>query len=241
MRVHIVTQANRALYGSELEQMHRLRHHVFVDELGWRDLQSPDELEIDEFDDEHAVYLIACKNGEVHGSVRLLPTWRRCMITQQFSDFLGGAAAPTGPDVWEFTRWCPGTMRSPRNLIRARAALIVASLEFARSRHIKKYLTFCETKFVSQIAELGWHSTPLCMPRPFTEGMAIAVAWDVQPNMLADTRKLLRAPAPVSFEAPCPDEAVAWIAPAELEAAIFARPAQSSRALSVNAPAMGNA
>ena len=55
MKVHIITSANRAVYGRELEQMHRLRHEIFVEELGWTDLWSAEGVERDDFDDEHAV------------------------------------------------------------------------------------------------------------------------------------------------------------------------------------------
>jgi acyl-homoserine lactone synthase len=228
LKVHIVTAANRALYREQLEQMHQLRHRIFVEELGWAALASPEQLEIDEFDDRHAVYLLACRDGEVHGSLRLLPTWRRCMITERFPDYLQGRSAPVGPDAWEWTRWCPGSVRSAKNLIRARSALIVAALEFACSRNIETYLTFCELKFVGQLEELGWRPTPLCLPRDFSEGVAIAVSWAVNTDLLNATRRLLRLSGPVSFEAPCGSEDEIGRRPAELEAMLFARPLANS-------------
>ena len=53
MQVHIVTQANCSLYSDELAAMHRGRHKVFVEELGWSDLWSPSGLERDAFDARH--------------------------------------------------------------------------------------------------------------------------------------------------------------------------------------------
>jgi len=203
VKVHIVTKANRALYTSELEQMHRLRHRVFVDELKWTALASPSGLEIDDFDDEDAaVYLLACEDGQVYGSLRLLPTWRRCMLKERWPEFVTEGETPTGPAIWEWTRWCPGTLTDRRHLIRSRSALIVAALEFARSRGVTTYITFCEVKFVGQLEELSWHPQPLGMPRNFDEGVAMGVQWDVGPNLLAETRSLLHMSGPVSLEAP---------------------------------------
>jgi acyl-homoserine lactone synthase len=206
VKVHVITKANRAHYASELEQMHRLRHQVFVDELKWTALASPSGLEIDNFDDEDAaVYLVACEDGRVYGSLRLLPSWRRCMLKERWPEFVTEGETPTGPNTWEWTRWCPGTLNDRRHLIKARAALIIAALEFARSRSIKTYITFCEVKFVGQLEELGWHPRPLGMPRPFDEGTAIGVEWEVGPDLLAETRKLMRLSGPVSIEAPAAD------------------------------------
>src|SRR5581483_348121 len=109
MKVHIVTRANRAHYRNELEQMHRLRHEIFVDELGWSALRSDDGIERDEFDDDHAVYLVAAERGEVHGSLRLLPTWKRCMISERFPEWANPGLFRTGAGIWEWTRWAPGT------------------------------------------------------------------------------------------------------------------------------------
>ncbi|TRO86576.1 autoinducer(acylhomoserine lactone) synthesis protein, partial [Glycocaulis profundi] len=47
MRVHIVTPANRGLYGVQLEQMHRQRREVFIDRLGWSEIDTGEELERD--------------------------------------------------------------------------------------------------------------------------------------------------------------------------------------------------
>jgi acyl-homoserine lactone synthase len=202
MKVHIVTRANRSLYARELEQMHRLRHEIFVDELGWSDLRSPDGIERDDFDCEEAVYLIAAEFGQVHGSVRLLPTWRRCMALECFPAWLNEGGFQPAPDIWEWTRWAPGTVRRPRSLIRSRGALIVAALEFAQSRGVQSYLTFCETKFVPQLVELGWEPRPLGLPRPFDQGSAIAVQWEVKDGQLDAARRMFRMKGPAAIEAP---------------------------------------
>jgi acyl-homoserine lactone synthase len=45
------------------EAVHRLRHRIFVEEMGWQDLDRDDGLEIDQFDHEEAVHHIVIRNG----------------------------------------------------------------------------------------------------------------------------------------------------------------------------------
>lgn len=202
MKVHIVTAANRDRYGRELEQMHRQRHEVFVGGLGWTELAQRDGLERDQFDDGSAAYLLAMENGDVQGSLRLLPTWRRCMLTECWPQSVTRGEPPRGPGVWEWTRWCPGTLARPKTLVRARRALILAALEFARSRLIETYVTFCDTKFVGQLVELGWNPEPLGLPEPYRQGQAVGVVWPVEDGLLERTRALFKVRDPVSLEAP---------------------------------------
>ena len=49
--IHIVTAENIQSYTAAMEQAYRLRHAVFVEEMGWNDLKRPDGREIDQFDD----------------------------------------------------------------------------------------------------------------------------------------------------------------------------------------------
>lgn len=82
------------------------RKSVFVDLLKW-DLPVLDgRFELDEFDDEHATYLIiADKDGDHLGSARLLPTTRPHILASLFRG-LCAAPPPVGPEVFEITRFC---------------------------------------------------------------------------------------------------------------------------------------
>jgi N-acyl-L-homoserine lactone synthetase len=200
MRVHVVTRANRALYKTALVQMHQLRHRMFVEEMGWKALYSPDGLEIDDFDDDDAVYLLLIRSGLVTGCMRLLPTWRRCMATEVFPQYL--TCDPRGPDVWEWTRYVPGLLSTPRDTIRQRAVLLTATLEFAASRGVRQYFAMGETKFMPQLEELGWTPRPLGLPQKFDEGVAMVMGWDTTPDLLPATRRLFGIEAPTIVEAP---------------------------------------
>jgi N-acyl-L-homoserine lactone synthetase len=218
MKVHVVTSANRSLYSGALDRMHQLRHQVFVEELGWSDLKSNNGLEVDDFDGDDAVYLLACEDGECFGSVRMLPTWRRSMLSEIWPDFVTTGDTVAGPDIWEWTRWCPGLLTRRFELVRARKALFLAALEFAGSRNIRTYIAFCETRYFGQLEEIGWRPRPLGLPRPTVDGaLAMGVIWDLAPRLLEDTRSLFGTTEPVMIEVPAPGSAGMFVQPWMLE------------------------
>ena len=71
-----------------------------------------------------------------------------------------------------------------------------------RSRLIETYVTFCDTKFLGQLVELGWSPEPLGLPQPYRQGQAVGVVWQVEEDLLERTRALFSVRDPVSLEAP---------------------------------------
>ncbi len=43
---------------AQLEEMHRIRHRIYVEGRGWKALRKSDGREVDEFDTDDAVYLL---------------------------------------------------------------------------------------------------------------------------------------------------------------------------------------
>src|SRR5690349_9468841 len=141
MHVHVINASNRRQYLDEIEQMHRHRHRVFVGAMGWKALDSPDGLDIDEFDTPNATYLIAIDgDGIVRGSCRLIPSWRPHMLRNLFADYVEGEA-PNGPGVWEWTRHAPGDRSFAKEINHEVRFLInIAVYEFAASRGIETFI-----------------------------------------------------------------------------------------------------
>ena len=79
--IHLVTPENDFHYRDEMEQAYRLRHQVFVEEMGWHNLAKPEGREIDQFDNKHAVHMLDIEHGEVLGYQRLLPTTRPHLLS----------------------------------------------------------------------------------------------------------------------------------------------------------------
>jgi acyl-homoserine lactone synthase len=102
--VHVVTSENRALYEDGIRQFYRCRHQIFVEERGWSGLRGPDGLEIDSYDNEHAIYLLALDAGRVVGGQRLYPTLLPHMISEVFSH-LARRGVPQASHIFEWTRY----------------------------------------------------------------------------------------------------------------------------------------
>jgi acyl-homoserine lactone synthase len=104
--IHIVTNANRHLYRAQVWEMFNERRKAFYERCGWRDLMVFDGAEVDDFDDEKAVYLLALDEEErLEGAVRARPTDDRCILADKYPQMIGPDAPPLkGPDVWETTR-----------------------------------------------------------------------------------------------------------------------------------------
>ena len=94
-----------------LREMFEARKRVFVDLLKWDVPVLDGRFEVDQFDDEHASYLIvADEDGGHAGSARLLQTIRPHILDTLFPD-LCAAPPPNGPNVLEITRGSPPRRR----------------------------------------------------------------------------------------------------------------------------------
>jgi N-acyl-L-homoserine lactone synthetase len=203
MRVHLVHAGNRSLYLDEIEAMHRHRYEVFVEERGWRALESPDRLDIDEFDTGDASYLIAIdRHGAVMGSARLIPSWRPNMLKTLFPEYCAGKV-PEGPGIWEWTRHTtPGRRHCKEFNIGVQLLMNLAILEFAQTRAVTSFIGILEAALLPYTMELGWNSLPLGAPRDYGEGVAVAIESAVRPGHLQELRTAASIGDGVLIEAP---------------------------------------
>src|SRR3546814_18123050 len=100
--IHLVTAENRDAYKRELVNYHLVRKSVFVDQLGWS-LNISDGLEIDEYDDERAMYAIAFDvEGKVAISGRFRPADDRSMLVDHFAHVLTADIGPiNNANTWD--------------------------------------------------------------------------------------------------------------------------------------------
>lgn len=203
MRVHVVHANNRWLYLDEIEAMHRHRYELFVDERGWRALESPDRLDVDEFDNEHATYLIAIDiDGTVAGSGRLIPSWRPNMLKNLFPEYCDGPV-PVGPGIWEWSRHatpCRGASRA--KILKTQHLLNIAVIEFGISRGMTEVYGILEAELMPWTAKLGWKSKLLGPPRAYGEGFAIASISPIDIEHLDQLRAEARLNEAILIEAP---------------------------------------
>lgn len=154
-----------------LRAMFAARKSIFVDLLKW-DLPVLDgQFEIDEFDNEHAHYLILLDQAGRHlGSARLLPTTGPHILGSLFPE-LCERPVPTGPRVQEITRFALDRSLRARERRAVRNQLITAIVGHALAHGIERYTGVAEMAWLQQILSFGWDCRPLGLPVPNASGM----------------------------------------------------------------------
>jgi acyl-homoserine lactone synthase len=190
IKIHTIHSGNRHLYEAEMEQHHRIRHDIYVGERKWMDLERPDGREVDQFDTDNAVYLLALEPGQgvVAGS-RLVPTTAPHLMSDVFPELANVKGVPRAPDIYEWTRIfvVPAKRESHR---RCRAAGIVycGILEFCLARSVRQISVVCEAYWIPRLLTLGWN--PMLLGEPIVkDGMTIVgITCDMTETALVRTR-----------------------------------------------------
>jgi len=137
------------------------RKKVFVDLLKWDLTLTDGQYEVDQFDDDSAVYLIESDPANCHmGSLRLLRTQRPHILGSLFS-YLCEQNVPADFTTLEITRLClcpelPASMR-----LRVRNMLISAMVDYALKRGVKALTGVVAASFLAQVLKMGWQCNPL--------------------------------------------------------------------------------
>jgi len=163
--IDLVLPEARIVFAASLMQMHQDRKRVFVDRLGWDLPARGSWIEVDEFDNEYCVYLLArAPDGSHRASLRLLPSNRPHMLGSVFRE-LCAAPPPVGEDVWEISRLVSrpeGSMGT--SMLRAHRLLALALVEFALCNGIGRYSLVTESLRLPALLSVGWDVAPLGLP-----------------------------------------------------------------------------
>ena len=196
--IDLVLPESRLGFAAALMEMHHDRKQVFVDRFGWRLPAKGSWLEVDQFDDDYAIYLLArSPEGRHQGSVRLLPSSRPHMLSTLFSQ-LCAAGVPSGDDCWEISRLVTNPAdASGTSILRVHRLLALALVEFAHANSISRYTLVAEAHRVPALLSVGWPVTPLGLPT-WVEGEQLqALQIDLSGSTLAEMRSRLRIGEPV--------------------------------------------
>ena len=163
--IRIITAANKEQFRSELLAMYEDRKLVFVDLLKWDLTLTHGRYEIDQFDDDDAVYLLANHTDGSHlGSMRLLRTDRPHILGSIFPH-LADQPVPAGPDTLEVTRLClsPRLRAAERRHVRDR--LISAMTDYALTNRVNTLTGVARISWLAQILRMGWRCETLGSPK----------------------------------------------------------------------------
>ncbi|NNM77981.1 autoinducer synthase [Sphingomonas sp. ID1715] len=187
--MQVIDRFDASAFNRALASMFKARKQIFVDLLGWDVPVIDGRYEIDEFDTEHATYLVLSDpDGEHLASARLLPTDRPHLLDTHFAH-LCESEAPAGPDVLEITRFCLSRNQSAADRMISRKRLVSALVDHALSRGITTYVGVAEMGWLQQILAFGWRCRPLGLPVMDGGKMLGALSIDID----AETPSLLMA------------------------------------------------
>ena len=195
--VNLITSYNRSKFRAPLEAMHRDRKKIFVDTLKWDVPVVDGQYEVDQFDTDEALYLVAlAADRQRHlGSVRLLPTTGPHLLSEVFP-FLCDNGVPVGEDIYEITRLCtaPAKDIDPR-LIRRKLA--TAMCEFGLLYGINTYTCVTHVQYLTHLLAVGWECEPLGEPKQVGADVVGALSISITPATLQLFREKLGSRRPV--------------------------------------------
>ena len=184
--IHVITRDNRRLYADHLETCFRLRHQIFVGERGWEDLRRGDGRDIDRYDDEHAVYLLAIDRDRVVGGQRLYPTLLPHMISEVFPH-LASRGIPRAPTVFEWTRYF---VVRERRMGRTDCRLLAGLQEFCLAEGITEVTAVVEMWWLPRWQQSGFKVKPLGLPATVEGEACIAASVRISEESLESVRRL---------------------------------------------------
>lgn len=196
--IQLIRHTARPLEHPVLRRMFAARKAVFVDLLGWDVPVVDGRFEIDQFDDGEAHYLVVTDAAGAHrASARLLPTTRPHLLGTLFPG-LCADGPPTGPAIFEITRFCLDRSLGARARRTARDALVVALVDHGLADGIKRYTAIAGLGWSRQILAFGWRCRPLGPVQAIGGEQVMALEIAIEP----DTRAKLAATGIIGAEAP---------------------------------------
>jgi len=175
--IHAISAANRHLYEDVIEQHFCLRHEIFVEERKWETLRKPDGREIDSYDNEDTVYLLALEDRRVVGGHRLYPTTKPSMMSEVFPHLASVRGCPADPLVWEWSRYF--VVRDRRDGV-LNLQLMAAVQEFCLDQGIAQVSDIMETWWLPRFHEAGFVVTPLGLPALVEGAWTMAATIDIR-------------------------------------------------------------
>ena len=164
-----------------MEQAYRLRHQVYVKEMGLHNLAKPDGREIDQFDNKHAVHMLCIEHGEVLGYQRLLPSTCPHLLSDIMPE-LCEVEQPVGADIWEISRHCVAPDHRSGGPYASPIANALGSglLEWALECGVSKFIIEIEPMGLFPLVQLHFQPLPLGLPRKIhgREVLAVTLTFD---------------------------------------------------------------
>jgi acyl-homoserine lactone synthase len=191
--LHVVTADNRSEYRLQIEESYRIRHRIYVSERGWKDLERPDQREVDQFDNEHAIYLLALdeRDRRVIGGSRLIPTLRPHLLSEVFPQLASARTLPRAANIYEWTRFYVVPERREAHAISDVACSIMCGVqEYCLNEDIARLSIVTEPFWIPRFVRLGWNPQPLGLPIQWQGMEVVGITVDISAGALRRTRQV---------------------------------------------------
>ena len=188
--------SERRNYPDYFDQLFRLRHEIFIKRRGWS-LPSVNGYEIDQYDDEDAVYFLEVDEQDIiRGTIRVTPSVKSSLLADYFPHLVENGAALRAPDIYECTRYIAMSSLKTREENRAaKSRIIAAMLEWSLGRKLRFLQTVIETSTLASYLELTSQTIPLGLSHPYGGGRrapgggeCMAIRWPVSLQVLEEVR-----------------------------------------------------
>lgn len=163
--IRIVTSDNIDDHSELMEKVWRFRHVQFVERLGWTELSNEDGREVDRFDTDDAIHLVAEKDDKVVGYTRLLRTTGPHLLSDVYPQIMQGNGWPREKTVYEWTRCISDVDAGKFGNIQASHLLITGVLEFCLAAGIRGMIVETHPKLVTWMLETGYQVETLNTPQ----------------------------------------------------------------------------
>lgn len=187
--IRILNGKTRAQHPAAVDDMFRLRKRVFHDFLKW-DVQTEGDWEIDNYDQANPLYVLsyAPDTGRLRGALRLLPTLGPNMLDDTFPILLGDNPEIRSASVWESSRFCIepeiSQDRASNQVTVAAAELMCGVGELGLASGISHIVTVTDVFLERMFRRMGCPGERIAEPHRIGSVFAVAVAWEVTPDML---------------------------------------------------------
>jgi acyl-homoserine lactone synthase len=188
--IHVYTGDSIKSNSNIFDLIHRFRHEIFVDELGWSALNRVDRREIDQFDDEYAIHIVDIIDKEIRAYSRLLPTNRPHLLSHVYPELMQGSKSPRADRIYEWTRLAARSDRRGRDSTPIRR-IMVGVAEIYKLLGLKGLIAQSDPLWVKRLVQLGWEARSLAVPVMYEGRMVVPLEARITANTITISRRVL--------------------------------------------------
>ena len=183
--IRVIGKSNQNLFRPTLDLLFRMRHEIFVQEKGWKDLDRG-ETETDQYDNDSATYAVATDGSDdVTGCFRLYPTVLPHMLSEHFAWMVDGPILQR-PDTMELTRFAISKNRRDKHTYHE---LFLGLLEHCLAENVSGATCLMRTLRIPVIQSIGMTVRPLGLPQDIAGESNTAVLIEMTEESLMRVRQ----------------------------------------------------